>query len=238
VTPDAGLLLTAALVGFYLQDSAHLLYADEVVVTGERRGWRFELGSLELGGRYLHLPNPFLPAHPIFRANWLAAGQGSQRPSAELSTFLADVAPLGRCCAALSGLLLLVLPAAVFAYRVPMLLMAIVAVAYALIGLMLVLLLHRRDRLGMSARDVAAIATDALLCPPHAINLLRKVCLWRGLRDDPLVFAAGTLPAEARSRLRNEIEGRADLIAASGDLVSPRGPAMRARLAQVREMLP
>lgn len=236
--PDAGLLLAAALVAFYLQDSAHLLYVDEVVVVGGRRGWRFALGSLELGGRYLHLPNPFLPARPAFRAKWLATDQDAAEHSADLTPFLAAVAPLGRCCIALWCLLLVVLPVAILAWRVPILLLTLLGAVYALIAAMLVLLALRRDRLGMSGRAVAALGAGILFCPPHAINLLRKVCLSRGLHGDPLALAAATLTPDARARLRKQIEGRLELLANAGDDDAWPESIVNARLGQVREMLP
>lgn len=235
--PDAGVLLAAGLVAFYVQDSAQLLYSDEIVVVGGRRGWRFRLGSLELGGRFLHVPNPLLPARAMFRANWLEADRSVQESPAEVSVFVAELAALGRCCVALGFLLLMVLPVAILAYRVPSLLLAILGCVYAVIALMLVLLARRRKRLGLSGRDVLALAVGALLCPPHAINLVRKVCLGRGLLGDPLAFAAATLAAADGACLRKGIEARIDLVARADDSAT-HVDAMRVHLGHVRATLP
>ncbi|MGY1458653.1 hypothetical protein ACW5F0_08410 [Luteimonas sp. A534] len=234
---DAGVLLAMGLVAFYVQDSSQLLYVDEIVVVGTRRGWRFRLGSLELGGRFLHVPNPLLPARAMFRANWLEADRSVQESPAGLSEFVAELVALGRCCVALCFLLLVALPAAILAYRVPSVLLAILGCAYAVIALMLALLARRRRRLGLSGRDVVALGIGALLCPPHAINLVRKVCLVRGLRGDPLAFAARTLAAADGARLRKGIEARIDLVARADDSAI-HVDGMRAQLGHVRETLP
>lgn len=235
--PDAGVLLAAGLVAFYVQDSAQLLYVDELVVVGTRHGWRCRLGALELGGRFLYVPNPLLPARAMFRANWLQADRSVQESPAGLSQFVADLVALGRCCAALCFLLLGVLPAAILAYRVPGLLLAILGGAYAVIALMLLLLVRRRRRLGLSGRDVVALGIEALLCPPHAINLVRKVCLGRGLQGDPLAFAARALAATDGACLREGIEARIDLVARADDSAI-HDEGMRAHLEHVRETLP
>ena len=235
--PDAGVLLALGLAAFYLQDSAQLLYADEMVVTGTRRGWRCGLGDLELRGRFLHVPNPLLPARAMFRASWLDADRSTVEPLAEIQAFLAELAPLGRACVVLWLLLLVVLPAAILAYRVPSVLLAILGGVYAVIALMILLLARKRRRLGLSAREVAALGVGALLCPPHAINLVRRVCLGRGLRGDPLAFAALALSAADATQLRSGIEARIALLAPAGDGME-RTASMRAHLRHVRETLP
>lgn len=236
--PDAGILLALGLVAFYVQDSAQLLYFDEVVVVGTRRGWRFPPVSLEFGGRYLYVPNPLLPTRAMFRASWLHADRGGSESPSELSAFLAGLAPLGPCCVVLWLLLLVALPVAVLAYRVPAVLLAILGAAYAVIALMLVLLARAHRRLGLSGREVAGLGVGALLCPPHAINLVRKVCLGRGLRGDPLAFAARTLAVADGARLRKEIESRIGLFAPAEDGAGRRAADLRASLGHVRETLP
>ncbi|NZA27756.1 hypothetical protein H0E84_15360 [Luteimonas sp. SJ-92] len=235
MSASAELLLAVAVAALYLQDSALLLHYDEAVVTRAGRGWRVAIGpALELGGRQLYLPNPLTPQRVHFRASWLGAEADAGAPDAQrLQPFLAALRAPGAACVALLGLLA-ALPAALLFYPHALLLAALLFLVYATIGLQLALLARARTTLGLERRELAALAVEALLCPPHAVNLVRRLGLRRGFGGDPVAFAAATLAGPARARLRAAIERRIALIAGHAD-----GSArLQARRRHLQQSLP
>lgn len=210
--PDMESLLALALVGFYVQDSALLLYADEVVVTSAGRRWRMSLGNAEMGGRYLFVPNPLLPGRVLFRAVWME-GRETREAAApgELQEFVAHARVLGAGCTALGILLLVAVPVALVLFPHAGLLLVLLCSVYAAIALLLGYLMHARTGLQLSRKEVASLAVDSLLCPPHAVNLVRNAGLARGLGADPLRFATAQLPEGEQAVLRRRLEGRLDL---------------------------
>ena len=64
-------LLVAGILAFYLFDSARLLHFDDLVISPVRGAWRIVPGgTLEVRGRFLHLPNPLWPAGTRFIAGY------------------------------------------------------------------------------------------------------------------------------------------------------------------------
>ena len=239
MTPSVEILLVLGLVAFYVHDSALLLYFDEIVITGTGRGWRIPIGSgLEMGGRYLFIPNPLLPTHALFRSNWLSADRTMVESPADMQMFVRRLVFLRVGCVVLWLLLLLALPVALLTYHDPVLLLAILCVAYATIALMIVRLACVRSALQLTGKDIASLGLEALLCPPHAINLVRKVCLKRGLRGDPLAFAAQTLAPAECGRLRKDIEARIGLFALVENEATARSIALQTTRRHLQEMLP
>jgi hypothetical protein len=239
VIPDTESLLALALVAFYVQDSALLLYADELVVTLAGRRWQLSLGNTELGGRYLFVPNPLLPGRVLFRAAWLEGGERRDAASpGELQVFIAHTRVLGVGCTALGVLLLVALPLALLQYPNTELLLALLVSAYAAIAFLLGYMVHFREALQLSRKEVASLVLDSLLCPPHAINLVRKLGLARGLDRDPLLFAKAELAKDEQALLRRALEGRLDLYGQADGASGIDGPAVRDNRQRIGELLP
>jgi hypothetical protein len=210
-------MLVLGILAFYLQDSAQLLYWDELVATRSAGAWRISLGELEVAGRYLFIPNPLAPWRLLFRANWMATSpNGFATPPAQLLEFSRPIRPLGVGCALLALLLLVALPAALLKYPYAPLLLALLIGCYVLIAMMALYMLRARARLRLTRKDIASLTIGALLCPPHAINLLRRISLMHS-PEDALHFAAATLADAERDELRRVLEGRIDLLESAGD---------------------
>ena len=215
---NAELLLAVALVALYLQDSASLLHFDEVLVAGGRRGWRVSTGSgLEVRGRFLFVPNALLPMQTLFRASWLHPADGAPEDPEALASFAKSLWPIRIGCVLAGIALLVALPALLLASRDPWWLLAALGAGYLAIAAMLAVLFARRGSLGLDGHRFASLAAESLLCPPHAVNLYRRLCALRGFRGDPVAFAARTMPADARQRLRAGIDARIALFALADD---------------------
>ncbi|WP_156911553.1 hypothetical protein [Luteimonas sp. J29] len=228
---SAEILLVLALVALYLQDSAVLLHFDEVLVERAGRGWRVSTGSgFEARGRFLSLPNPLLPMRTRLRASWLHPSGAQVDTPADLVRFGRLLLPV-RFGATVVGIVLLgVVPWLLLGPRDPVLLLAALCGTWLLVLAMAGWIALQRAALGLPLRKVLALALEGLLCPPHAINLYRRLCALRGFRGDPLAFAAAHLDDAARRRLRAEVASRLDLFALADDASGGRS----ARLAEAR----
>ena len=235
---DAEVLLVVALVALYLQDSALLLHFDEVLVEGDGRGWRVSSGTgLELRGRFLSIPNPLLPMRTRFRASWLHASVVAPETPDGIAGYARMLWPVRLGCTLTGVVLLGVMPWLLLGARDPLQLLVALAAAWLLIITMLAYLAVRRATLQMSRRQLAGLAAEALLCPPHAINLYRQLCAMRGFRGDPIAFAASQLPDHERQRLRASIDARLDLFALAHHAASNRGPALASARTRIAGLL-
>lgn len=236
--PPWEVLLIAALVGFYLQDSLLLLHYDELVVTESGGAWAMTTGSaIEVGGGYLYLPNPFLPMRGLFRVSWLSSFPSATEDSVDARRYLARLLPLKLGSATSGVLMLLALPGLLLLFPHPLALLMVMLLVYTTILLMLAVLYSKRVALGLSRRQVTALGFEILLCPPYAINLVRNVCLQRGLGQDPISLAAATLRCIDKVELRASIERRIDMAEAFETESSHRADVLRANRHRIREGL-
>ena len=65
-------LLVLGILGFYLFDSAMLLYFNEFAIVKSSSAWAFACPASRwrIRGKTPYLPNPLTPGNPLFRAAW------------------------------------------------------------------------------------------------------------------------------------------------------------------------
>ncbi len=172
---EAELLILAVLL--YLYDSSILLYANEGVLTCNRRGrWSAKGGwvGFVLAGRSLCMLNPFTPHHPAFRLNWdlkvLPAGNPDWTELAHA------VMPLGPWMLAAAAALFVILPlgllTALGAYAViPAVVLLYGSIVWALVRL------YRRRVLPSRNKRFFGFAFECLACPPFGVNMIRRITL-------------------------------------------------------------
>ncbi len=235
---EAEVLLVVALFALYLQDSAQLLHFDEVLVEGGGRRWRVSTGSaLELRGRFLSLPAPLLPMRTRLRASWLHADAAPVDTPAALARFERTLWPVRIGCVLTCAILLGVMPWLLLGSRDPVQLLAALLATWLLIVAMSAWLALRHAALGLSRRQLGGLALESLLCPPHAINLYRRLCALRGFHGDPIAFAAAHLPEHERLQLQASIEARLDLFAQADENADGRVAGLAAARARVAGLL-
>jgi hypothetical protein len=201
--PDAELYLVGGALLFYLLDSVLLLYGDELLFAAGLRGWHnVAAGDLLLFGRRVLVPNPLTPAAPLLRVCWSATSAGG--PASDAASGRSAAAPIERALApaflralrplqwGVVALLLLVavgLPTVLYAFGPGPPLLVLLALVYALNLYLTAWLWRVRAVLGLGARACIFLTADLLLCPPFAINLVRKITLQQEPPRDPLMFA-------------------------------------------------
>lgn len=191
LSPEASLWWLMA--GLYLWDAAQWVPPGHVLL--ERRGWagrgvwraRFAPSQWQWRRRELVWPAPLMPwrAVVILPLDLKAMGrpgpvQGEPRwPELPMGSGW----PLGL----LMLLLFAVLPAALWLDAPPRLLWTLLAEVYLCVLLGLVVLWAARPRLGLTHGDLFKIAAESLLCPPLALNALRKASLKAAVGVPPSV---------------------------------------------------
>jgi hypothetical protein len=189
--PQAEALLVLLAVGLYLYDSALLLHINEGVIAPKRGGgWQVRFGSSQLclRGKELRVPSPFLPHRPEFRLVW---GLRSKSMAAD-SVWEARrelFKPLAPLVWAMACALFVFLPLGLFSVLGDWILLAAIGVLYPSIAAALVWLGMKRKELRMSARQLSRLAFELLVCPPFAINVIRRVSAEMPLDSDLMAVA-------------------------------------------------
>lgn len=203
--------LLGGIVLMYLYDSALLLYHDEVAFETGRRGAIVPGGlMLELGGRVLFVPNPLTPHRPLYRLSWLAhvPGPGVRAGAPGLRRTASRCSVLAPWSVLLLMLFAAALPASLWLADTHVALLAWLVGTYATILAMLGMAVAYRRRLGVTSRQLWSLARDALLCPPFALNMLRKISLESSRRLDLRAVLSDTPGAGATVALARVVRTR------------------------------
>lgn len=174
--------IVLAICLFYGYDAALALQPDQGLLRAGRRRWHglLALRGFELRSAWLLWPPLLLPHQPVYRLHWDAthmARAGDQtavhRLAAHAQSFKGFALPIYL----LAAWLLVLLPAALLLLHSQRLQLLALALIY-LTTLWLSALAWRHGRRGHSdAKEARSIALQILLCPPFALNVVRKLSL-------------------------------------------------------------
>jgi len=208
MTMSFELQLIIGIAGFYLFDSAVLLYANELVFEKSSREWSYlhPESGVQILRKGLCIPNPLLPANPIFRVSWRASLTCNLEEDLKgLYDFMSALNPLRYMILILFIFMFVVLPFVAFYFGTGSILLAVFIAIYAAIMIMLLFAYAGLSKLNLTKKQFAKLAFDSLACPPFAINLVRKITLNRSVSGDPILFAKKILCVSDFSRLIQEI---------------------------------
>lgn len=208
--PPLELLLVLGVIAFYLQDSAMLLHYDEIVVVQHSRGWSASAGSAsQIGGRYLYLPNPLQPTAALFRGGWLVdPAQTPREHWAGLDHFVAALEGFHFLCWLLWSLLLIWLPLLLWRYPHPLAMLALAGMIYLSVLMIGLRIWRYRRVLELSGKQALSLAFELLCCPPHAINVVRRLCARRSLHGNALDAVQHLLDPSQRGGIADKISER------------------------------
>jgi len=223
-TISTQLQVVLAIVLFYLYDAALLLKPEEGLLRPLRSGWRAQLasGGFELRqNRLLWLP-VFALHRPVYRQRWSATrihlpgdAKFSTAVEAHARSFKAFALPLYL----LAALLFLGLPAALLVLHSELMQLTALALIYlSTVWLGWLALSHgRQGRCDLAfARSTAF---QILLCPPFALNVVRKLSLSYEVQADLLQTAQALmsvsqwqgLAAQVQQLMQREMDEIAEL---------------------------
>lgn len=174
--------IVLAICILYLYDAALGLQADEGLLRRARKTWHAQLATqgFELRRAYLLWPPVLLPHQPVYRLGWNPAHiqlPGESQSVQELTRHAASFAPFVLPLYLLALLLFAALPVAFFVLHSETAQLVALVLIY-LNTLWLALLCVRHGRQGHTETKTArSIAIQLLLCPPFALNTVRKLSL-------------------------------------------------------------
>jgi hypothetical protein len=226
-------MLMAMYAGLYVYDSVLLLHPNEAILkAGIAKNWRSGFGSkyTTFAGKELYIPNLLGPAAPIFRLSWHyeasrpSKGAGWESCVQTLRWFQVPIWLL-------FTLSFLALPMALWGHFGDALLLVVFAEIYLCVVLILVLLYLAKKPLAMSNREYWVAAFELAICPPFAINVVRRLSLRQPVKED-FVAAARRLQKDVHWQ-ETEIELRNRLIdeVSCEDNETPRAKALNERIA-------
>jgi len=229
--------LMAGVVGMYVYDAALLLYHNEIVFFQRRDGrWSFSAGSdFELAGRHVYIPPLLGTDRLLLRLRWSSQHVPcTDAPLRGLRAWRAGVAAT-TLPVALVTVLFALMPAVLFTSAWALLMWMLVL--YATIGVAVWRAWRVRKLTGLHGKAFASLASDALLCAPYALNLVRKQGLHATARFDLVAVAHALLDADERGRLTTTIHSRLQRQMDLEDLDSERHAQLQTYLQQIEGAL-
>jgi hypothetical protein len=229
VSLDAEKLLVPVIAAFYLKDCLLLLRSDEAVLVRSGLGrWRagFGLPYYKLRGREPYLCNPLLPHEPVFRMRWaMTPADSGSAWNAAVPTALRALQP----AVILMALLLLVgIPTALLGHLGKSVLVLLIGALYAVILISMAWVVRRRKELGLNSKACVVLASEVLLCPPYAVNLVRKLSLRARPAGDFVLTAQRLLSPAKDASVQRACAERVALQLELVDEQSPMAASLRA----------
>ena len=171
-----------------------------MIACGRDRSWRVDFGSdaAWVGSRVLYVPNLFTLHRPLFRLAWDYEGCNPAAPTTlawiDGAFRLGKIAPVVYVIAFAQCICL---PYALLQDKRDLVIILTICALYGLI--IFALIVAYRETKGLVERSKYAIVVfGCLVCPPLALNLVRKLSLaWQGPPEDGLKLAERLLTPDA-----------------------------------------
>lgn len=231
---SAELQLLFAAAFFYLYDGSVLLHADEGLLSPTGAGrWAivYRPNSIALRGRLVYVPNPLLPHRPVYRLSWDSASV-SFAASADWADRRARYSSLVPFVYLAALAIFVLLPACLFWRRSDLQVLAAAALVYANSIAAGIVVVRRRDALGLERKRAWTAAVEIVLCPPFAVNLIRRLSIHDRIEASIPAAGAALLDAAEWERLQ------AKLVASQDDEIEDAtSDAARSTLVRARSTL-
>ena len=187
--PSFEALLVLGVFGLYCYDSFMLLNFNELIFIRFKKKWsyKFPILSLQLLRKFPFLPNLLTPNVPLFQVFWPSRDQGLNIN--ELNTFIKSVLPIQIISVVLLLLMFICLPIIAFKYGSGVKLLIIFSTIYSLIVCILIYIFSQKHNLKLSNTKFLSIAFESIVCPPFALNMVRKISLNYPINVDPYIFS-------------------------------------------------
>lgn len=202
------LWIVLGLIGFYLYDSAVLVFSNEIVFFEARGKWfvTFPTDRWRVMGKRLFFPNPLTPNYLMFIVPWSATESFYEKDSKNTLELIAAIKLLRWAVVLLMLLLAFVLPLVIFKLGTGTTALIALGLVYLLVIAMLFYTYTKREKLGLNERQVLSIAFEAISCPPFAINLIRKITIRRSITSCPVEFAFKVLEPKYFKSFAEELD--------------------------------
>ncbi len=206
------------LAGLYLYDSLLLLETHQAVIVRRWRSWGVGFGAQRwrLAGKEPYLPNPLTPWRRLYVLQW---DMDVPQRTAGAPPLAGDTLPVHHALdrltlpiLAIAVALFMLLPLGFFSHAGLLALGAAVVTFYAgtLLALWRVHRMRATGELRMGSRSFGALAFQSLVCPPFALNLVRKLSMQSAGSAEFLATAGALLDDSAMEEVRRACYSRAE----------------------------
>lgn len=189
------ILLILGILGFYLYDSAILLFANEVVFVKSYFKWSasFPTSRWRVMKKLLLFPNPLTPFNPIFLLTWTTLDAATKQNQTDLAKLLAAITLLQFAVITLMISLLIALPLTIYKLGMGTPTLIVVSFIYLNILCLLCIAYIKKDDLKLNNKAFIKLAFEALACPPFALNFIRHISLRHSFHSTSVGFAMSVL---------------------------------------------
>lgn len=205
------ILIIIGIVGFYIYDSAYLYFYNEFNIhkgLGSRFKSQLISRQFNVSHKYLFIPNLLLSHQLLFKCIWKIKDPEPALHTHDinhLKNISQTLKPLQWVNIIVFILTVAVLPCLI-AFKAGYLAVAIILVViYSLNLISILFVIVKRKKLQLSWLKIMQLLLDALLCPPFALNLLRKISLNYHAKTDGILLAAQLLNPQQYQQLLDEI---------------------------------
>ena len=187
--PSFEALLVLGVFGLYCYDSLMLLNFNELIFIRFKKKWsyKFPILGLQLLRKFLFLPNLLTPNISLFQVFWPSSDQDVNFK--EFDIFIKSLIPVQVISVMLLVLMFVCLPIVAFRYGSGINLLIVFFAIYILIISILIYLFTQKNNLKLSSTKFVSIAFESIVCPPFALNIVRKISLNYPINVDPYIFS-------------------------------------------------
>lgn len=212
-------LVIIMIIGLYLYDSSLLLFSNEGIISPSgKNAWLIRFGSkFYIKGKELFIPNPFVPHKPIFRLAW-ACPSGTSNSEYEWAKLYPQLMPLVPMIYAMALTLFVFIPVGITMKVDDHVLLITLVFFYLNLVISLIWVGVYKQVLGISTGRFIGMAFECVVCPPFAVNLIRRISAGININDDLIVVARALQSEKAweitrqnlLARINEEIEAEED----------------------------
>lgn len=204
-------LLVIGIVGFYIYDSTHLYFYNEFnIYKGFKTTFKSQLISRKFNfyRQYLVIFNLLLPHQLIFKCAWTFKDTHSTIHAIEIEhirKISLILKPLQVINILIFLLTLAILPFLLI-YKADYVAISITLVMiYGLNLFSIFFVMFKRKNLQLSWFKTTQLLLDVLLCPPFAVNLLRKISLNYQIKTEGILLASQILDQKHYQHVLDEV---------------------------------
>lgn len=205
------ILIVIGIVGFYIYDSTHLYFYNEFnIQKGLNASFKSQLISrkFNFSRQYLVIPNLLLSHQLLYKCAWRFKNIHSaidQNEIEHIRKISLTLKPLQIINFIIFLLTLGILPLLLI-YKAGYLAISItLMMIYGLNLFSIFFVMIKRKILQLSWLKTIQLLLDVLLCPPFAVNLLRKISLNYQIKTEGILFASQILDQKHYQQLLDEI---------------------------------
>ena len=182
-------LLVLGVFGLYCFDSLMLLNFNELIFIRFKKKWsyKFPILSLQFLRKFPFLPNLLTPNVPLFKVFWPTSDQDVNFK--EFDIFIKSLIPVQVISLMLLVLMFICLPIVAFRYGSGINLLIVFFAIYILIISILIYLFAQKNDLKLSNTKFVSVTFESIVCPPFALNMVRKISLNYPINVDPYIFS-------------------------------------------------